>query len=53
MSPAVQPREWGDVRELREEKAELGEEAEQLAGHRLDVVLSADDDEASAGSRGP
>ena len=36
----------GDVGELREEEAELGEEAQHLAGDRLDVVLAAGDDEA-------
>src|SRR5260370_19874285 len=35
-----------DKRELRKDEAELGEEAEHLAGHHLDVVLAADDDEA-------
>ena len=35
-----------DVGKLRKDEAELGEEAEHLPGHRLDVVLSADDDKA-------
>src|SRR5215831_18415259 len=35
-----------DERELRKDEAELGEEAEHLARHHLDVVLTADDDEA-------
>ncbi len=36
----------GDVGKLREDESELGEEAEQLSRHGLDVVLAADDDEA-------
>ena len=35
-----------DVGKLREDEAELGEEAEHLARDALDVVLPADDDEA-------
>ena len=35
-----------DVGKLREDEAELGEEAEHLTGDALDVVLTADDDEA-------
>ena len=34
-----------DVRELREDAADLGEEAQHLAGDRLNVVLAAGDDE--------
>src|SRR6516225_9721204 len=33
-----------DKRELRKDEAELGEEAEHLAGNHLDVVLAPDDD---------
>ena len=36
----------GDVGKLWKQKAELAEKAEHLAGHLLDVVLAADDDEA-------
>src|SRR5258708_25261016 len=35
-----------DKRELWKDEAELGEEAQHLAGNHLDVVLAADDDEA-------
>jgi hypothetical protein len=31
-----------DIRKLRKDEAELGEEAEHLAGDALDVVLAAD-----------
>src|SRR5260370_15846083 len=36
----------GDKRELRKHEAELSEEAQHLAGNHLDIVLTADDDEA-------
>ena len=36
----------GNVGKLRKDKSELGEEAEHLAGNRLDIVLAADDDKS-------
>ena len=35
-----------DKRELRKDEAELSEKAEHLAGNHLNVVLTANDDEA-------
>jgi len=36
----------GDIRKLREDESQFGEETEHLACHRLNVVLPANDDES-------
>jgi len=38
----------GDIRKLREDESQFGEETEHLACHRLNVVLPANDDLAQA-----